>query len=386
MSPQIRLAAAVSAAVAALLVLALPLSILLLLDPASSAACGSTPTGPGPSSVPGVPRSFLPVYEGAAQQYGLGNDGWAYLAALNYAESSFGADNGLGTGVLSGSNYAGAAGPMQIGIGGAATDNWSTVIGQIPPNLPGGAQPPSVYNETDAVYGAAILLKRLGAPRNWLAALVGWNNYPPEIAQVTQLVARYTNTAQGQGGAPAASTTPVPAGGQGCAPVSGPTVPGAVARIEPDGTAAIPAGAPPQVQAAITAGNRIIDTSYSTERNANMLTSVMTSYDCSGSTDFLLYNAGLNAPQVDVGNGVAGDSSLLESYGQSGPGQWITIYANPGHVFIEVAGIVMDTAWYAPVQPTTPNSGPRWQPAAIIQPQIHGDTYGWFAERHPAGL
>lgn len=117
-----------------------------------------------------------------------------------------------------------------------------------------------------------------------------------------------------------------------------------------------------------------------------MLTSVMASYDCSGSTDFVLYNAGLNAPQVDVGNGVAGDSSLLESYGQSGPGQWITIYANPGHVFIEVAGIVMDTAWYAPVQPTTPSSGPRWQPASIIQPQIHGDTYGWFIERHPPGL
>ena len=115
------------------MVLALPLSILLLLDPASSAACGSTPTGPGPSSVPGVPRQFLPIYEGAAQQFGLGNDGWAYLAALNYAESSFGTDNGPGTGVLSGSNYAGAAGPMQIGIGGAATDNWSTVVGQIPP-------------------------------------------------------------------------------------------------------------------------------------------------------------------------------------------------------------------------------------------------------------
>ena len=123
--------------------------------PPPHAACGGTPTGPGPASVPGVPQSFLPIYEGAAQQFGLGNDGWAYLAALNDAESSFGTDNGPGTGVLSGSNYAGAAGPMQIGIGGAATDNWDTIVAQIPPNLPGGAQPPSVYNETDAVYGAA---------------------------------------------------------------------------------------------------------------------------------------------------------------------------------------------------------------------------------------
>ena len=112
---------------------------------------------------PAIPQKFLPIYEGAAQQYGLGSDGWAYLAALNYAESSFGTDNGPGTGVLSGSNYAGAAGPMQIGIGGAATDNWSTIVAQIPPNLPGGTQPPSVYNEVDAVYGAAILLKTPGA-------------------------------------------------------------------------------------------------------------------------------------------------------------------------------------------------------------------------------
>jgi peptidoglycan DL-endopeptidase CwlO len=168
----------------------LPLMILLVLDPSSQAACGGTPTGPGPASVPGIPQNLLPIFEGASQQFQLGNDGWAYLAALNYAESSFGTDNGSGTGVLSGSNYAGAAGPMQIGIGGAATDNWSTVVAQIPPNLPGGAQPPSVYNEVDVVYGASILLKRMGAPGDWHAALVGWNDYPPEIAQVTQLVAQ----------------------------------------------------------------------------------------------------------------------------------------------------------------------------------------------------
>ena len=48
---------------------------------------------------------------------------------------------------------------MQIGIGGAATDNWYTIVSQIPAGLPGGTQPPSVYDETDAVYGAAALLK-----------------------------------------------------------------------------------------------------------------------------------------------------------------------------------------------------------------------------------
>jgi hypothetical protein len=160
MTQQLRAAGALSAAIAALIVLGLPLTILLLLDPSSQAACGGTPTGPGPASVPGIPQNLLAIFEDAAQQYGLGNDGWAYLAALNNAESTFGTDNSPGTGVLSGSNSAGAAGPMQIGIGGAASDNWDTIVAQIPAGLPDGAQPPSVYNETDAVYGAAALLRK----------------------------------------------------------------------------------------------------------------------------------------------------------------------------------------------------------------------------------
>ena len=61
-------------------------------------------------------------------------------------------------------NSAGAAGPMQIGIGGAATDNWDTIVAQIPAGLAGSTQPPSVYNETDAVYGAAILLHKWARP------------------------------------------------------------------------------------------------------------------------------------------------------------------------------------------------------------------------------
>lgn len=394
------------AAGCAVFVIGLPVGFLLLLAPAvSQASCGTSgsPTGPGPASVTGIPENLLPVFEGAAQQSQLGSDGWAYLAGLNYAESTFDTDTGPGSGVTSGSNYAGAAGPMQIGIGGAATDNWDTVVGEIPPNLPGGTQPPSVYNEVDAVYAAAALLKQWGAPGSWQAALVAWNDYPPEIEEVTQLVAQYTHDDQGQGGAPEATGTAgagaatEPVGG--CLPISGVTTPGAVAQILPDGTAAIPTGAPLQVQEAIAAGNRIIDTFYSQERRANMLTQVQDSYDCSGATDFVLFNAGLgNTPQVDVGNGVAGDGGMLETYGQPGQGQWISVYGSSGHAFVEVAGIVLDTAHYAPVQPASvpdsypaddpdnggPTSGPRWQPASIIPSQLH-DGNAWSVS-HPPGL
>ena len=38
-----------------------------------------------------------------------------------------------------------------------------------------------------------------------------------------------------------------------------------------------------------------------------------------------------------------------------GPGRWITVYANPEHMWLTVAGLVLDTAWYSPVAPTTPD-------------------------------
>jgi hypothetical protein len=137
------------------------------------------------------------------------------------------------------------------------------------------------------------------------------------------------------------------------------------------------------VQAAIAAGNQIIDTSYSTEREPNMLSTVMSSYDCSGSTDFVLYNAGLSAAQVDVGNGIAGDSGMLESYGDPGPGRWMTVFASGGHAFIEIAGILLDTSRFgAPTVPT--GSGPRWQSTSILTAQLN-DGNSW-TERHTPGL
>jgi hypothetical protein len=369
------------------------------LDQASASCPGGWPAGPGPSSVPGIPQQFLPYFEGAGGYFQLGSDGWAYLAALNYAESNFGANNGPSTGVLSGSNYAGAAGPMQIGIGGAATDNWGTYKLDIPANLPGGTEPPSVYNEADAVYAAAAKLREDGAPADWPAVLSAWNDYTPEIQEVTSLAAQYSQGAA-SGPVPADFIPPpvsTPAD-DGCTPVSGPTVAGMVGQILPDGTAAIPTDAPPAVQAAIAAGNEIIHSFYSQERRPNMLAQAQDSYDCSGSVDWVLFNAGLSSPQVDVGDGIAGDSSLLESYGQSGPGQWITVYGSANHAFIEIAGIVLDTSHYAPVQrasvpdpnppddPTNggPASGPRWQPASILPAQL-ADGNAW-SQRHPAGL
>jgi hypothetical protein len=65
---------------------------------------------------------------------------------------------------------------------------------------------------------------------------------------------------------------------------------------------------------------------------------------------------------------VSGD---FESWGEAGPGRWITIYANAGHVWMEVAGWRFDTVALA-------ESGTRWARG--------GGEFSDMVVRHPAGL
>jgi hypothetical protein len=159
-----------------------------------------------------------------------------------------------------------------------------------------------------------------------------------------------------------------------------PLTPGEQAKILRNGLAAAPAGAPGAVKRAIAAGNQLISKPYVYGGgHGQPLTELGSGYDCSGATSYILHGAGTFGLYAE-------DSTGLESFGQPGPGRWITVYANSGHAFIDVAGVVMNTAWYAPVQPTTPSSGPRWQPASTIPAQYAGDQYGGFVQRHPQGL
>jgi hypothetical protein len=382
---------------------ALILGLVVLIGAAannSSADCGAA--GSGPSSVAGIPGNLLPIFESAARQFNLGSSGWAYLAAYNDAESTF--DTSTLPGVHSGANYAGAAGPMQIGISGTATDNWVTVVGEIPSKLSGGTTPPSVYDEADAVYGGAALLSRWGAPAHWAQAERSWNNYAPEISEVNNLVAGYVN---GSSGASTSATTSATAtttsssanggGGAACTTISGPSVPGASSAVESDGLAAIASGAPQQVQAMLSAGNELINYPYSyggghcapamavppgpgdcvgDEANGGA------GYDCSSAVSFVLWGGGLGQSLL---GGSPEDSDALQSVGDPGPGKWVTVYAGTsgteGHAFVVVDGVVMDTVHG---QPTTPSgTGPRWQPLAELQFEL---STGSFVARHPPGL
>jgi hypothetical protein len=134
-----------------------------------------------------------------------------------------------------------------------------------------------------------------------------------------------------------------------------------------DAVAYAPVDAPIQVKRAIWAGNQIRLRPYVYAGGHGSFISY--GYDCSGSVSYVLHAARL----LDV----TMDSSEFETWGKSGVGRWITVYTNPGHAFVQIAGIRFDTSAAQDPNPP-PGTGPRWRP--LMQ-----STAG-FMPRHPVGL
>lgn len=149
------------------------------------------------------------------------------------------------------------------------------------------------------------------------------------------------------------------------------SAPAGKARINPDGTATAPAGAPAVVLAMVAAANRIIDKPYATGGGHGRWND--SAYDCSGAVSYALHGGGLlSSPE---------DSTGLESFGEPGPGRWITVYADPGHAFVVIAGRAFDTADFG--GPDIPSgTGPRWR----YDPTGNLQDGGNYVVRHPAGL
>lgn len=116
------------------------------------------------------------------------------------------------------------------------------------------------------------------------------------------------------------------------------------ARVLADGTAVAPANAPDAVKRVIQAGNAIAKLPYKWGGGHGAWRD--SGYDCSGSVSFALAGAGLlDAPLTSGG---------FMDWGASGPGRWISLYTNPGHMFMVVAGLRFDTSGRG-------RAGTRWQ-------------------------
>jgi len=120
-------------------------------------------------------------------------------------------------------------------------------------------------------------------------------------------------------------------------------IPGRTAVVQ-NGYAIAPPAAPPEVQAAIAAGNRIAGLPY--RYGGGHARSIDSAYDCSGAASFVIEATGHLRDAIP--------SSSFRHYGQEGYGQWISIYARHDHTFLVVAGLRFDTGW------TRGAKGPQW--------------------------
>jgi cell wall-associated NlpC family hydrolase len=142
-----------------------------------------------------IPPAYLPLYQAAADSCpGLP---WSVLAAIGKVETDHGRLQAPG--VTSGANFAGAAGPMQIGIGGKAGN---TFAGYAVDADGGGAD---VYNPPDAVFTAANYLCRNGAAKgaDIARAVFAYNHADWYVSKVLAYASGYAATQGLAPGAPA---------------------------------------------------------------------------------------------------------------------------------------------------------------------------------------
>jgi cell wall-associated NlpC family hydrolase len=127
------------------------------------------------------------------------------------------------------------------------------------------------------------------------------------------------------------------------------------AMVEPS------SGAPAAISDMIAAANSIATLPYIWGGGHGSF--ISPGYDCSGSVSFVLNAAGLlSSPET---------SGEFESYGDPGPGRWVTIYATAGHVWMDIDGRRFDTVALA-------EDGTRWSDG--------GGEFSGFVVRHPPGL
>jgi cell wall-associated NlpC family hydrolase len=284
---------------------------------------------PSPDWTAKIPHQYMRAFEDAAARYELGKRGVWALAAIAHLESDFG--RGMTEKQLR------EEGPL-----GLEPSEWSAYA------VDGDGD--GRIRHADPVDSAATLARLIWSRGSLSAGIFTHNQaewYVQAVLQEADQIegdckARYVDWA----------LAPLPTALE----TSGPT---AVL----DGTLAkAPQSAPAAIKAAIAAANSITATPYVWGGGHGAWYSY--GYDCSGAVSFALYGAGLLGTPLTSGS--------LESYGEPGPGRWITIYANATHAYMTIAGLRFDTAGNP-----AGVSGPRWHPEP---PYPEG-----FVVRHPVG-
>ena len=312
---------------------------------ASCSAPSTLPAGASARALAEIPHWLMPLYVDAAERYGLGPQGWAYLASINDQETSFGRD--LST------SSAGALGWMQF-----EPETWSRYGVAADPTAPG--SPPDPYDPWDAIYAAASYLRAAGAPGDWAGAIYAYNHASWYVADVVARAASYLGGGPATGDSRQATASRLQAGaGAGCASEAASDTVAAKVEAAADELAAM---AVPYVYG----GGHVTPATPDP------------GLDCSSSVSWVLQHAG-----VEVSTMTSGE---YESWGESGPGRYVTIFANPEHVFMAIRFSVAAPWRYFGTSgfghPEAPNgTGPAWFTVAPAPTYLAG-----FVVRHPPGL
>jgi transglycosylase-like protein with SLT domain len=320
----------------ALLVGLVAIVISIALAFSGSSGCGTS--GEAVGSLSGqVPAKLVPLYEGAATRYHLGERGPAVLAAINFVETDFGTDVATSS--------AGAEGWMAFLPSTFA--EWG-VDGN-------GDGVKDIFDAADAIYSAANYLRHSGAPGDWQAAVFAYNHADWYVEKVL----RYARRFAGGGEATVASA------GSSCAAA-------AVAPNEAVGRMLVEA-------------ERLSALRPHTEyvwggSHGSSPTPANGPFDCSSAVSHLLQVGGFGNPTMATPE--------LATWGEAGPGRWVTIFVKPyggeAHTFIRFSTEV------------TPSSERYWGTSGFVEPG-HGPGFipestfdegylSGFVMRHPPGL
>ena len=134
-----------------------------------------------------------------------------------------------------------------------------------------------------------------------------------------------------------------PAGAAGGIASDGTSAKPGKAKLKKNGIAVPPANAPKRVVKAIEAANEIHRKPYVWGGGHGSFKD--NGYDCSGAVSYMLHGGRMLKSPLDSGS--------LAKWGRKGKGDWISVYANSGHVYAVVAGLRWDTSM-------TPGDGPGW--------------------------
>lgn len=291
---------------------------------------GASSTG----TVNGVPPKLVPIYQRAAARYRLGAQGPAMLASINFNETTFGTNTDNTTG-------SGAMGWMMF-----MPETWAAY--GVDGNGDGVKDP---YDPWDAILAAARYLRASGAPGNWHDAIFAYNHAEWYVERIFADAKKWS----------------------------------AIGSTEMTTASCVAAAPNERVARMISEAERLSLLRPTTEYvwgGSHQLSPTPPNgpFDCSSAVSHILQVGGFMNPTMDTIG--------LSTWGEPGPGRWVTILVKPyepeAHTVLKfMPGVTPeDKRFWGTSRLVAPGHGPGW----IAESVFDAGYLSRFELRHPPGF